>query len=378
MPTESVEALSLLAEIAPNVANQRRMRALQYEESSHTLLSNLTPLGSVHFPMQGPSATASICVVGSINMDMIVRAPTLPRPGETILGGPIDSQPGGKGANQAVAAARMGAEVTMLARIGEDDHGRAVRGALAGAGVDVTHVLPTPDAQTGLAMITVGETGENAIVVVPGANALLTPADVESRRDAIAGVDVLVMQLEVPIETVRRAAEIAREAGVAVLLNAAPAMRLPVELLSCVDVLVVNEHEGAALTGAPTPRTTDEEAEMIAGLTTLGVETVVLTVGSRGSWFARRQSQGKLADPFKVRPVDTVGAGDAFVGALATRMAQQRAAEAHDDLGLMDAVCWANAAGALACLRPGAQSALPTRSDVVAFLRQAGHVDSNE
>lgn len=316
---------------------------------------------------------ARVCVVGSINMDMVVRAPALPRPGETILGGPAETHPGGKGANQAVAAARMGAAVTMLARIGDDEHGRTLRGTLAADNVGVTHVLATPGADTGLAMITVADTGENTIVVVPGANAKLTPADIDSRRDAIAAADLLLLQLEVPLPTVHRAAELAKETDVAVLLNAAPAMPLPRELLACVDVLVVNESEGAMLANADVPAHEAAEATLVENLARLGVETVILTVGARGSWFSRGQGPGRRADPFHVQPIDTVGAGDAFVGALATRIAHLRAAGADDELGLMDAVCWANAAGALACLRPGAIPSLPTRADVVTFLMQSGH-----
>ncbi len=327
--------------------------------------------------MQTPDASARVCVVGSINMDMVVRAPRLPREGETILGGPAETHPGGKGANQAVAAARMGASVTMLARIGDDEHGRTLRATLAADNVNVTHVLATAGEDSGLAMITVAEAGQNTIVVVPGANALLTPADVESRRDAIMSADVLVMQLEVPLETVARAAELAREADVAVVLNAAPAMPLSRELLANVDVLVVNESEGAAIASAEVPTHEQAEASLIERLAMMGVGTVVLTVGSRGSWFSRGPGPGRRADPFHVQPIDTVGAGDAFVGALATRIAHLRAAGADDDLGLMDAVCWANAAGALACLRAGAIPSLPTRADVVSFLRQAGHTGAH-
>ena len=323
--------------------------------------------------MQTSDGSSRVCVVGSINMDMVVRSPRLPREGETILGGPVETHPGGKGANQAVAAARMGAGVTMLARIGDDEHGRVLRSALASDNVNVTHVLATPGSDTGLAMITVADSGANTIVVVSGANALLTPADVESRRDAIINADVLVMQLEVPLETVARSAELARDADVTVILNAAPAMTLPREVLSNVDVLVVNETEAAAITGADVPRHEESESALVEQLAMIGVGTVVLTVGSRGSWFARGSGPGRRADPFRVQPIDTVGAGDAFVGALATRIAHLRAAGADDDLGLMDAVCWANAAGALACLRAGAIPSLPTRADVVSFLRQAGH-----
>lgn len=321
--------------------------------------------------MTSPDTQPRLCIVGSMNMDLVVRAPRLPSPGETILGGPAENHPGGKGANQAVAAGRMGAAVTMVGRIADDEHGRRLRAALAADHVDVQHVLPTLGTTTGVAMITVAETGENTIVVVPGANTRLTPADIDSHKYAITSADVLLLQLEIPLETVRRAASIARDSGVAVILNAAPAQVLPADLLACVDVLIVNESEAAVVTRTPALRDPEEEAALVERLAALPVETVVLTVGPRGSWVAHRRD-ARRAEPFEVRAVDTVGAGDAFVGAFATRWAEQQVGGGIDAMGLADALCWANAAGALACTRHGAIPSLPTRADVVALLRRAG------
>jgi ribokinase len=313
-----------------------------------------------------------LCVVGSLNMDLVFRVPRLPAPGETITGGPAETHPGGKGANQAVAAARLGAAVTMVGRVGDDEPGRRLRAALAAERVDVQHVLPTPGVGSGAAAVTVAAAGENTIVIVPGANAKLTPADIDSHRYAITSADVLVMQLETPMDAVARAARAAREAGVTVILNAAPASELPADLLACVDVLVVNECEAATLTRSAASADADQDAEMLRRLARLPVGTVVLTVGSRGSWVGRAESLPTRAEPFQVRVVDTVGAGDAFIGAFAVRWAAQQVSGGVDDVGLLDCLCWANAAGALAATRHGAIPSLPSRAEVVALLRRAG------
>jgi ribokinase len=303
-----------------------------------------------------------ICVLGSINTDLVVRSPRLPAPGETILGGPFETHPGGKGANQAVAAARMGAEVAMIARVGEDDHGRTVCAALEAEGIDGSRVFVTAGSATGVALITVADSAENTIVVAPGANAALSPADVDTARETIARADVLLMQLETPMETVARAAEIAREAGTTVMLNAAPGRALPAGLLASIDVLVVNETE-AALVAGPLGG-----GDCLDRLRVTGVGAMALTLGAAGARYLYAEATGHV-EPFAVQPVDTVGAGDAFTGTLAARWGEHQVAGALDPLAVADAVCWANAAGALATTRRGAIPSLPTRREVVALLR---------
>lgn len=314
-----------------------------------------------------------ICVVGSLNVDQVVRTARLPGAGETVIGGPVETHPGGKGANQAVAAARLGAAVSMIGCVGGDEHGHRMRSTLAADGVDASRVIVREGTATGLAVITLGDAGENTIVVVPGANAALTPDDLHGHRDPIAQADVLLMQLETPLETVAAAAAMARDAGTTVMLNAAPAVALPADLLGLVNVLIVNETEAAIVTRAPAGA---DEAGLLTRLADLPVDTVVLTLGSRGSWFSHARAAANRLEAYSVDPVDTVGAGDAFVGALATRWAEHQVNAARgglDAMAVLDAVCWGNAAGALACTRRGAIPSMPARAEVVGLLRrQAG------
>lgn len=290
-------------------------------------------------------------MLGSLNMDLVVRAVRLPGTGETIPGGPFETHPGGKGANQAVAAARMGAEVAMIGRVGDDEHGRRMSEALRAEGIDVSRIAPA-NAPTGVALITVADDGENTIVVAGGANAVLTPEDVDAARGSIAGADVLLMQLESPLEAVVRAAALARDAGTTVILNAAPAGPLPMDLVTSVDVLVVNESEAAILAGRG-------DADTLVRLRNTGVHSVILTLGARGAAYAHGPERGEAAG-FHVEAVDTVGAGDAFTGALAARWAGHQ-------IGAQQ-----TAAGAIACTRPGAIPSLPTRAEVLDLLRREG------
>ncbi|MFM9995444.1 MAG: ribokinase [Phycisphaerales bacterium] len=315
-----------------------------------------------------------ICVLGSLNVDLVVRSPRLPAPGETILGGPFETHAGGKGANQAVAASRMGAAVTMIGCVGVDEHGHHMRSILAADGIDASRVVVRERTSTGLALITIADSGENTIVVVPGANAALTPADLHGHRDPIAQADVLLMQLETPPETVAAAAAIARDVGTTVMLNAAPAIRLSAELLGAIDVLIVNETEGAIVTGlAGGGGGVGGVDGLAARLAELPVGTLVLTLGEGGSWHSHARGPGSRLDAYRVEPIDTVGAGDAFVGALATRWAELQISAGRagiDGMGVLDAICWANAAGALACTRRGAIPSLPTRAEVRELLRR--------
>jgi ribokinase len=293
-------------------------------------------------------------------MDLVATAPTLPRRGETVLGHDFTQVPGGKGANQAIVAARAGASVAFIGAIGSDSFGVTLRARLAASTVDCG-LLRVVYGASGVALIVVDGAGENAIVVAPGANAAftrLTDADVA----AIRAADVLLCQLEIPIETVTAAALAARAAGTRVVLNAAPARTLPAELLGAVDLLVVNQVEGAALAGvrpvgvdAGIEPAVDDPLALVEALLE-GVPRVVLTRGGAGAWYG---SQG--ADPVHVPApvvtvVDTTAAGDAFTAALAVGWGEGRE--------LVDAVRWASAAGAAAVRRLGASSALPNRSTI--------------
>jgi ribokinase len=307
-----------------------------------------------------------IAVVGSLNMDLVVRARRIPLPGETIIGGEFATFPGGKGANQAVAAARLGARVAMIGRVGSDSYADVLLRNLTDADIDHSFVTRDPEVATGVAFIIVAESGQNSIVVASGANARLTPADVDAAEQAIARTDALVVQLESPLETVIRAAEVAHRHGVAVVLNPAPARPLPQELLSLVDILIPNESETQLLTDMPVG---DRGQLTIAteALHRMGVRSLVVTLGRRGS-FLSQDGEQTLVPAFPVTPVDTTAAGDAFVAALTVAMA--------GGLSLVDALRWGNAAGALTATRLGAQTSLPSRSEVEALLQKTASGES--
>ncbi len=305
--------------------------------------------------------TPRIVVLGSSNTDLVVRAPRIPGRGETVLGREYVMVSGGKGANQAVAAARLGADVAFVGRIGRDAFGDRALDALRAERIDVCGVV-RDDAASGVALIVVDEHGENAITVAPGANAALTPEDVNASRGLIEGAAVLLLQLETPLPAVRRAASIARAAGVTVILNPAPARALGDELLAAVNVLTPNEAEARAVA---TLRPDDETplgrcAEL---LRSRGAENVVVTLGPRGALLAAGGPE-ELIPGIYVRPVDTTGAGDAFNGALAVALAQGRP--------LPYAVRFAVLASALSVTREGAQTSLPTAEEVDAFALQGG------
>jgi ribokinase len=288
--------------------------------------------------------TARITVVGSANMDLVVTAATLPAPGETVLGDDFATIPGGKGANQAVAAARAGAHCAFVGAVGDDAFGAQLRASLVTAGVD-TDRLRTVDGPSGVALIAVDAAAENLIVVAPGANGRLTGLDAADRA-AIAAADVLVCQLEVPLATVIEAATAARAGGTTVVLNAAPARRIDAELLSTVDVLVVNEGEAATIAGRAGP------PETLLDL----VPRVVMTLGAAGAAYADRDGLRLTVPAPKVDAVDTTAAGDAFTGALAVALAE------GPPVG--EALKWACAAGAACARTHGASTALPTRAAI--------------
>lgn len=295
----------------------------------------------------------NIVVVGSSNTDMILKLDHLPRPGETILGGEFITAAGGKGANQAVAAARAGGSVTFVARVGNDMFGKQAVAGLIEKGINVDHVQ-SDDTPSGVALIFVAKDGENSIGVGSGANSKLTPADVGKASGKFAVADVVILQLETPLETVHAAAELGHASGALVVLNPAPAQHLPEDLLRKVSILTPNETEAEILTGV---KVTDEVSCRRAAdvLIAKGVETVIITLGSRGAFVATADAD-HLVPGFKVTPVDTTAAGDTFNGALAVAIAEGKS--------ILEAVRFANAAAAISVTRFGAQPSAPSRAEI--------------
>ena len=305
--------------------------------------------------------TGRVCVIGSANMDMVVRAPTLPTPGETLLGESYRTFPGGKGANQAVAAARMGARVTMIGRVGADASGTELRKVLGREGVDLTAMRTAAGVSTGVALITIDAHGENTIVAVGGANLLVSPEDIKGVAGLIRSAEVLLMQLEVPLDAVEAAAQLAHGAGRRVILNAAPARPLPDTLLRLLDVLIVNEAEAASLTKRPIDTAPEQLAK---ALLALGPNAVIITLGKRGALVADASGTSTVPS-VPVTATDTVGAGDAFCGTVAAMLAE--------DKTLAHAVRVGCVAGALAATKPGAIPSLPTRAAVGEILAAKPH-----
>ena len=305
--------------------------------------------------------TGGIVVVGSINVDLVVRVAILPRPGETVLGGRFASVPGGKGANQAVAAARAGGRTTFVARVGDDSMGHAAINAFRAEGIETDFITITPHGPTGVALILVDASGENSIAVAGGANDRLCTDDIERARPAIEAADVILLQLEVPLEAVAHAVTIARAAGTRVILNPAPARPLPAAILARVDILTPNETEGESLASqgdAPAPSAADADA--LAGtLLGLGPRAVVVTRGAAGALVATAEDRTHVP-AFPVEPRDTVAAGDVFNGCLAVMLAE--------GLDLVAATRFAAAAAAISVTREGAQTSAPRRGEIEAFL----------
>ncbi len=301
---------------------------------------------------------AEVCVLGSINQDFVLKVERRPEPGETVTDAELSTGSGGKGANQAAAAALLGASVSFLGRVGDDEFGEPLVRALEEKGIDTSLIERASGYQTGAAFITVTPDGENAITVAPGANRAITPEDVDAAAESIRGARVLVAQMEVPKEVVGRAAEVAASGDIRVVLNLAPTFEVPRELLERLDPLVVNEHEAAFLLGS---RVEGVEGALSAApeLLSLGPGSAVITLGDAGAVVADSSSATHIPAP-GVEVVDTTGAGDAFVGALAVKLAR--------DAPLEEAVSYAVRAGAAAVTKEGAQGALPT-PEVVEALR---------
>ncbi|WP_245654228.1 ribokinase [Streptomyces violens] len=305
-----------------------------------------------HSDGYGDGYDHDVLVVGSANADLTVRVDRRPDAGETVLGTDLVESAGGKGANQAAAAARLGGRVALLARIGGDAYGELLLNAQRAAGTDVRHVITDPEARTGTAMIIVGTDGDNSIVVSPGANAALTPKDVAAAHAVIAGAAVVSLQLEIPMESVEAAAAAAREAGTRVVLNPSPAPEsLAPELLAAADPLVVNEHEARRLSGAAN----GDPADWARALRELGARSVVVTLGGDGAYVLDAEDAAAVPG-VKVTAVDTTGAGDAFTGALAVRLARGES--------LAAAARYAVRVGAAAVTKPGAQPSYPTADEL--------------
>jgi ribokinase len=310
--------------------------------------------------MVGPQEvrmTGHIAVVGSLSADMVFQVPRRPAKGETIAGTDFSLFVGGKGNNQALAAGRCGASVKMIGRVGNDSYAEMIAGKLIDSGVDVTHLIKDGTVGTGVANIYVDPEGDNSIVIVPQANARLSPRDIEQAAETIRSARVLLMQMEIPLETIECAARMAREAGVTVLLNPAPAPIdgvIPDTILRNVDVLIPNQTEAELLTGFPV-RNKEESIAAADKISALGPKTIIITLGEQGA-FLRSEDHETHIGSFPVKALDSTAAGDAFCGALA-------AAIVHGAT-MSESVAYACAAGALATTRRGAEPSLPRREEI--------------
>ena len=299
-----------------------------------------------------------LVVLGSVNADHVLSVPRFPKPGETLVGSGYHIAYGGKGANQAVAAGRTGANIAFIACVGGDDIGARMKEQFARDGMDIQAVMAIDGTTTGVAMIWVSADGENCIGISAGANAELTPARLQPHLPLINEADVLLMQLESPLNTVEAAAQAARAAGTKVILNPAPAQPLPESLLRLIDVITPNETEAQALTGVVV--NTEADAQKAANiLHDYGIATVLITLGAKGVWLSE-QGKGELSPGFRVQAVDTTAAGDTFNGALVTAQLEGKP--------LRDAIRFAHAAAAISVTRSGAQPSIPLRAEVDEFL----------
>lgn len=299
-------------------------------------------------------ADKKIIVIGSSNTDMVIKADRLPVPGETVIGGKFFMNPGGKGANQAVAAARLGGNVTVICKTGNDIFGKQSVELFNSEKINTSFVFPDSKNPSGVALITIDHNGENCIVVAPGANASLSPSDIEAARCEIEKGDIVLMQLEIPIETVEYATELASAKGIKVILNPAPARALSDKLLKSLHVITPNKTEAEILSGI---KVFDSESAMRAAavIKARGPKIVVITLGSQGALIYEQNTFHKV-EAYKVEAIDTTAAGDTFSGALCVAISE--------GLSMVDAVKFASRASALAVTRMGAQSSIPFRSDL--------------
>ena len=295
-----------------------------------------------------------IVVIGSCNTDMVISMDHLPLPGETLIGGEFFMNSGGKGANQAVAAARLGGKVSFIAKVGNDPFGKRALEQYRAEGIDVKHILTDPEQPSGVALIMVDAQGENSIAVASGANAHLTTKDIDNAKEILSRADIVLMQLETPITTVEHAANVAKRSGAKVILNPAPAQPLPESLLQNLYILIANETEAEFISGT---QITDMDSVARAAdiLCDKGVEKVVITLGSRGAFVKERGNYHQIPG-LKVKAVDATAAGDTFCGALCVALAEGK--------NLTEAVTFANRCAAVTVTRMGAQSSLPYRSEI--------------
>ncbi|MEC6830767.1 ribokinase [Photobacterium toruni] len=301
-----------------------------------------------------------LVVLGSVNADHVLQVPSFPRPGETLHGRHYQVIPGGKGANQAVAAARLHADIGFIACVGDDSFGINIRENFRMDGIDITAVKMEPNCPTGIAMIQVSDSGENSICLSAEANAKLTAAAIDADLDRIRDADYLLMQLETPLCGIEKAAQVAKDANTIVILNPAPARALSDELLACVDMITPNETEAEVLTGVTV--TDAESAQQAANiLHAKGIKTVMITLGAKGVWLSQ-DGCGDIIAGFNVEVTDTTAAGDTFNGAFVTGLL--------DGLALESAIKFAHAAAAISVTRFGAQTSIPTRKEVEDFLAQ--------
>lgn len=299
-----------------------------------------------------------IIVFGSINLDLTTYVSRLPEAGETISGKSFLTAPGGKGANQAVCAARLGAPTAFIGRTGQDTFGSQVLEAVEGEGVDISRVWIDPDTGTGLAVVSVDERAENMIIIIPGANGALDDSDVARAADLLDANSIVMLQLETPMEPSLKLAGLARRRGAKVILDPAPAVPLPEELYHAVDMITPNEVETGILTGIQ-PQSVEDCSKAAQFLLARGVQTAVIKMGAQGVFFQSQQSSGFI-QPFPVKAIDSVAAGDAFNGGLAVALFEGKPLE--------EAVRWGAAAGALACTRKGAIPSMPRRDELESLL----------
>lgn len=295
-------------------------------------------------------AGRKITVIGSINMDLVTSTTQIPKVGETVLGHSFHTIPGGKGANQAVAAARLGADVTMIGAVGNDSFGKTLVDHLTNQGINTKRIMTVKDTSTGIATIILSE-GDNSIIVVPGANNHVTPEVIEKHEEAIENSNILLLQLEIPLESVVRAVELAKRHGVLTIVNPAPIQKLPKELLELVDYVTPNEHEQALLFASVDG--TDQELEKLK-------KKCIVTKGSQGVMIYKNGEKIEISS-IQVEAVDTTGAGDSFNGALATALCE--------GLEIEEACRIANVVGAISVTKLGAQTGMPTKKEVEEFLQ---------
>lgn len=303
----------------------------------------------------------SIIVFGSINMDLVVHAPHLPKPGETLSGTTFHTTPGGKGANQAVACARLGAITHMVGRVGGDGFGNELIMNLSAYGVDINGIGIDQDTPSGVALIEIDAKGENSIIVVPGANGIVGDRDLNHLSKILPHAKVLLLQLEIPLKSVIKAAEMASAQGVTVILDPAPAQALPEELFRLVDIITPNTTEASVLTGRfiETPSDAHQAAQ---DLLERGVNNVIIKMGAQGAYLENKAGRW-IYPAFPVKAIDTVAAGDAFNGGLAVALSEGIAIE--------KAMLWGVASGAIAVTRSGAQTAMPIRAEVLELIESA-------